>query len=818
MDNANYDFKNREKYWQKFWADYGVYRFDPDSKKPLFTVDTPPPTISGALHLGHVFSYTQAEVVVRFFRMAGANVRYPFCLDNNGLPTERLVEKEKGVLARDLPLEKFTKLCFEVIEKYKKSFENLFTSLGFSFDLSLTYSTISPQVQQFVQTIFVKLYNRGLIYRKASPALYCPECQTSVAQAEVEDRQIDSVFYDIAFKKENGQELIISTTRPELIPACVAVFVNPTDARYKKLVGSGILTPFGDKVNILADEKVEKDKGTGAVMCCTYGDETDVYWVKTHNLPEKIILDSVGLFTDEALPEILGKPALEGRQIIVEKLKNDGKIKAEKKIVHDVGVHERCGTPIEIINRPQWFIKILDYKKKLLRLGEKINWSPAYMKKRYIDWVENLKWDWSISRERFFAIPIPVYICQNCGQIILARESEFPVDPRLKKFSGNCPNCKSQKVLGETNVLDTWFTSSLTPDINNNLPANGRLKGKMYPMTMRPQAHDIIRTWVLYSIAMGYFNHRQIPWGNLMISGHILLRKGQKISKKTGGGQYSPEELIDKYSADAVRFAMCSANLGQNAHFDEGEVEQGKKLITKILNAAKFTLGHILDFKSKTNFNIKNLEASDIWILGQSQKTAEKMADEFKKYEIGKARQIFEDFFWNDFCDNYLEIIKGRLYQGKVTKRQSAQFTLYHSFLGILKMLAPFMPHITEEIYQMDNYFVRYCDSKSVHLTLWPKELLKIDREIEQGARLMLEIISQVRKYKSDKKIGLGTKISRVGVFCAGDKKIALEPFLEDIKSTTRAEEIIFSSKEKEQSNVELFIRLYRSLTLTSDD
>lgn len=808
MEKIQYNFSKREKHWQEFWAKEKVYQFDPNSDKTLFTVDTPPPTVSGALHLGHVFSYTQAEVVVRYFRLAGFNVRYPLGFDNNGLPTERLTEKEKGVKGGDLSLEKFAKLCFEVIEKYTKKFENLFRILGFSFDWRLTYSTISPQVIKLAQEVFVKLYQKGLIFQSLAPALYCPECQTSVAQAEVEDKEIEGIFYDVVFKKPDGKPLIIATTRPELIPACVAVFVNPADTRYKNLVGKTIETPLGAKVKVFTDSKVQIEKGTGAVMCCTYGDETDVYWVKSQNLPEKIILEKTGKFGNvKSLPKLKGKTVEEARLLIVSELKRQGLIKKEEPILHSVGVHERCSTPIEIINRNQWFIKILDKKSTLIKAGEKVNWYPAFMKKRYIDWLGGLKWDWSISRERFFGVPIPVYHCSDCGEVILAKKEQLPADPRLEKFAPICPKCKSKEIEAEVKVLDTWFTSALTPEINNQNLANAKLKGGMYPMTMRPQAHDIIRTWALYTIAMGQFLHGQIPWKNLMISGHILAKPRQKISKKTGGASLIPEELIETHSADAVRYAMCSAKLGLDAYFDEGEIRQGRKLVTKILNVSKFTLTNLSDFKPNRQNNGKNFQAADLWILAKMAKTANKMASEFNNFEIGKARIAFEEFFWNDFCDNFVEIVKSRLYGKKGHKRQSAQYTLYQTLLSILKMVAPFVPHITEEIYQ--NYFRKFETEKSIHQTSWPKKEFEINQKIQDGAELMLEIISKVRKYKSDKKIGLGTEIIKLGIVTSGKKQELLIPFLGDLVGVTRAKEVIFeNSKAVKSAPSAVFINL----------
>ena len=495
-EKERYNPFEKEKYWQTFWETEGTYKFNPERPGPLFTVDTPPPTISGALHLGHIFSYTQAEIVTRFKRMQGANVRYSFGLDNNGLPTERLVEKETGVRGGTVSLEEFTNICLEVTEKYKHTYEDLWKSIGLSVDWRLEYSSISPEVQKLSQTTFKELFERDLIYKKNAPALYCTECHTSFAQAEKEDKEKEAVFYDLSFKTEDGQELAVATTRPELLPACAAVFVHPEDPRFKDLIGKKVVTPLGQEVEIMADEKVEIEKGTGAVMCCTYGDETDIYWAKKYNLNEKILLDRNGKFENvNDLPELDGKTVNSARKIIVEKLRSGGFIKKEEQIKHNVDVHERCGTPVEFLPTTQWFMKILDMKEPLLEAGNQIKWHPPHMKKRYEEWVTGLKWDWCISRERFYGIPIPVFSCDNCNKIIIPDADQLPMDPKSEKEIHNCPDCKIGKMLPERSVLDTWFTSSLSPDINNNHPLNGELNGKLYPMSMRPQAHEIIRTW-----------------------------------------------------------------------------------------------------------------------------------------------------------------------------------------------------------------------------------------------------------------------------------------------------------------------------------
>ncbi len=811
-----YDFRIKEKCWQNFWERERVYEFDPNLPKPLFTIDTPPPTVSGALHLGHIYSYTQAEVISRFKRMAGLNVRYPFGLDNNGLPTERLVEKEKGIRGKSSDLEQFTKTCLEVTEHYRHIYEELWKSIGLGVDWRLEYSTISPEVQKISQTAFKELFDKGLIYKKKSPALFCTECQTSIAQAEMEYKEKDSVFYDLEFKMEDGKSLTISTTRPELLPACVAVFVHPDDKRYKAYIGKKIITPLGDSVEIISDEKVSVEKGTGVVMCCTYGDETDAYWVKKYNLSERVMLDKNGLFLDSAIEELKGKNIKQGREQIIHLLQEKGYLLGSKPIKHDVGVHERCGTPIEIISTTQWFVKLLDAKDDLLKMGEKIEWHPPHMRKRFEEWVKNLKWDWCISRERFYGTLIPVFGCDKCNTISVAEESEMPIDLK-KSVERSCTVCGSGKLIPEKDVLDTWFTSSLTPDINAASQYNGNIRDKMLPMSMRPQAHDIIRTWAVYTMLMSHYRHNDVPWEKLMISGHILLRKGEKISKKTGGGKLKPEEMITIYSADATRYAMCGASLGRDAYYDEGEVEKGRKLITKVYNAGKLVIGNLESFKF--DFDKKKLEPIDKWIILKSQIAASEMADAFNNYEFGKARQIFEDFFWREYCDNYLEIIKGRVRSTSTedeTKRQSAQHALYQSFLNILKMSAPFVPHIAEEMYHGNfgegaekkfisdtsgGIFSQHEGLKSVHLTEWPtiwKELKSDSDQILDSGSYVLEIISKVRQYKTLNKIRMVAPVS-IKIMCSTDIQNQLSGYIDNLKNITKAESIIFKQIDEEE-------------------
>mgnify|MGYP001565892222 FL=1 len=789
---AKYDPKTREKYWQDYWLKEGIYKFDPKSKKPLYSIDTPPPTVSGKLHLGHVFSYTQAEIFARYRRLAGYNVYYPFGMDDNGLPTERLVEQELKIKGQNLPRDKFVAKCLELVGGYHRIYRDLWQSLGFSVDWSLLYSTISLEVQKLTQTNFVKMYQAGHIYRQNSPALWCSVCQTAVAQAEVEDKSFDSIFYDLFFRDRNKKQIIVATTRPELLPACVAVFVNPADSRYTSLIGTKIFTPLGVKISVLTDSGVKIDKGSGLVMCCTYGDETDLTWTRQHNLPELIIIDQHGRFSDNcSLKSICGHTITEGRQIIIDYLKSKKLIGKEIPLVHDVGVHERCGHPIEIINTPQWFVKVLDIKDKLIALGKKVNWFPSFMGDRFTAWVENLKWDWCISRDRFYGVSIPVFYCADCQKVVLPSPDELPLDPLHVTTKNTCPECKSSKLTGEKLIFDTWFTAGNTPEINGKFVPT--------PLSLRPQGHDIIRTWAFYTIVLSYYKTQKIPWVDAAISGHILLRRGEKISKRTGGGDLRPEDEISKHSADAVRFAMCAAALGSDAYYEKNELENGKKLVNKLFNASNFCFINLGGHRPKL-LDLNTLLPLDRWLLLKSFDTAASIAKFFEKYDYAHARNLFTEFFLGTFCDYYLEIIKKRIYDlpDNNPDKISVQTTLFYALINILIMASPFVPHITEEIYQ-SFYPGKLPDApKSIHLSSWPKISEKSDfATLNAQVKNILEIISLLRAEKSKLGLNIGAEINTLSLFHPTFTVVTLAPFEFDLLAVSRAKKLTLTKSDE---------------------
>jgi len=775
-----YDWRKSENKLQNFWEKNKIYSFNKKSKKKIFSIDTPPPTISGDIHMGHAFSYTHTDIIARYKRMQGFNVFYPFGFDNNGLPTERLVEKEKNVQAKKMSREKFNKLCLQVSGKYEKKFKKFWSNLGLSVDWSLLYSTIEPRVQKLSQRSFIDLYKKGREYRKEAPTIWCPHCETAIAQVELEDKELSSTFNNILFEIE-GKQVEIGTTRPELLPSCVAVFVHPDDEKNKHLIGKEAKVPlFNYKVPVLADDKVDKDKGTGVVMCCTFGDLTDIDWWYAYDLPLRISIRKDGVM-DKLAKKYEGLPLKEARKEILEDLRKNKILTSQKHIKHAVNVHERCGTEVEFLVTKQWFIKYLDLKKDFLSLGKKLNWYPNHMKVRYDNWVKGLRWDWLISRQRYFGVPFPVWYCKKCGEVNLAEDSQLPVDPLQDKPKKKC-KCGSNEFTPEKDVLDTWATSALTPHINAKWKEDDKTFKNLFPMDMRPQAHDIITFWLFNTVVKSYLHNKKLPWKDTVISGWGLDSKGKKMSKSKGN-IINPLDLTEKYPADAIRFWTAGSKLGDDLPYQEKDVETGIKTIIKLWNASKFSFIHLKDYKPR---KVK-LELMDKWLLSKLNNIVSECTEGLDKHEYHKIKMLVEKFFWNTFTDYYLEISKDRLYnpaeRGK-NSRASAQYTLYISLLTILKLFAPIMPFITEEIYQ--SYFSKHEKKKSIHISEWPKVDKKlIDKKIETIGDKAIGIIADVRKYKSKHKKSL-----KAPIVLTLDRHYEKEfkDLLDDLKAVTSAD------------------------------
>ncbi len=799
-----YDPKEAEHKWQQYWEEQRIFEFHPDQKRTTYSVDTPPPTVSGKMHIGHAFSYTQQDIVVRFRRMRGDNVFFPFGTDDNGLPTERLVEKTKNILSTKMKREEFTKICLEVIKEEKPKFIQSWKDIGMSADFKHSYSSIDRHSQITSQASFLDLFEKGRIYQQESPVAWCVSCQTAIAQAEFESVDLNSHFNDIAFSC-GGKELVIATTRPELLPACVALFYHPEDEQYKNLKGKFAKVPlFNYEVPILADENVDKEKGTGLMMVCTFGDKEDIDKWYRYKLPLRVVFEKYGKMNDLA-GEFKGLKIKDARKAILEKLTESRAILRQKEIVHAVNVHERCKTELEFLKTKQWYIRVLDKKEELLEAGNQITWYPQHMKVRYDHWVQNLNWDWCISRQRHFGIPIPVWTCDKCGTHVLPEKKDLPIDPTTSKPKKPCScgaNGVGSQFTGEQDVLDTWATSSVTPEIAGNWADKGEYDyfyNQKNSFDLRPQAHDIIRTWLFYTLVKSHFHFNRVPWKRVMISGHAQDPQGRKMSKSLGN-IVEPQEIIKKYSADALRFWAAGSNLGDDLPFMEKDLVTGQKFITKLWNASKFCLMHLDDYEMPEREKDGSVvsEFFDRWLLSKLQKLIKECTETFEAYEYSRTKAAVENFFWHTLCDHYLEIVKDRLYNAQTRgaeARKSAQYVAYHSLLGIIKMMAPIMPHITEEIYNI--YFAAKERKKSVHLSTWPEfDEDLVDEQAELAGDLGVDIINCVRKFKSQQQWSMKEELTKLVLI--SDEKDFLQTIKSiegDLKAVLNAKEVVFSGK-----------------------
>lgn len=789
---AKYDPKIEEKNMQKFWDEEDIYAHDPlRDQSETYSIDTPPPTISGAMHMGHAFSYSQMDFYIRYQRMKGKNVFFPFGTDDNGLPTGVWVEKKKNVQARKIQRSEFVKLCFDTLKEYQPEFIQAWKNIGISSEFKQSYSTISPKSQEISQKSFIDLYHKGHVFESDAPVAWCTKCQTAIAQAEFESVDMNSHFNDIIFRV-GGKELVIATTRPELLPSCVAVIAHPSDGRYKDLIGKHAKVPLFDfEVPIITDERADPEKGTGIVMCCTFGDKTDIEWWKDHKLPLKTSITPWGKMNDQA-QKYEGMSIKEARKQIIQDLKEANLLLTQKNISHAVNVHERCGTELEFLKTKQWFIRTLDKKEELLEQGAKITWYPSFMKARYDHWVENLNWDWCISRQRYFGVPFPLWHCKKCSEVKLAEMSDLPIDPMDTEPKTPC-NCGSKDFEAENSVMDTWATSSITPQVAQNWDKNTDTL-KYYPMTVRPQSHDIIRTWAFYTILKNYLHTKEVPWKNIAITGFVLDPKGKKMSKSKGN-VIDPNEIIEKYNADALRFAAGETKLGDDIPFQEKNVVAGKRFVNKIWNAAKFSVMNMgLEYVPR---KVKITKQIDIWLLTKLQETIKQASDYFEKYEYSKAKAAGEKFFFQDFCDNYIEIVKGRLSEESDTSeddKESGRYTLYLGIITSLKLMAPFCPHVTEKIYQL--FFRENEGAKSIHLSEWPKIHEEYEnKEAEDSGDIAIDIIAKIRKYRSENKLSFKEPIKNIEI--KKEKEELIQEFLEDIKIASNSKNIDFGKEFK---------------------
>jgi valyl-tRNA synthetase len=782
-----YDPQTVEPRLSERWQREGIYQFDRASDRPVYAIDTPPATVSGHLHLGHAYSYSHADFMARFWRMRGYNIFYPMGFDDNGLPTERLVEKRLGITAQQVGRQTFIERCLEVGIEAEEEYRTLWQRLGLSIDWRFSYRSIDTLSRRTSQQSFLDLYRKGLAYRQEAPTIWCPECQTAIAQAELNDQERQTTFYTLAFTLPDGVTLPIATTRPELLPACVAVFVHPDDARYSAFIGAEAQTPLMDRsIPILTDPLASPEKGTGAVMCCTFGDATDIEWWRTHQLPLRTIMGRDGRLTGDA-GNLAGLTISQARERIVEALRAAHLLLDEQTLAHSVRTHERCDTPIEYLVTRQWFVRVLDHKEALLAAGEKIRWHPAHMAARYREWVENLKWDWCISRQRYFGVPFPVWYCAACGATILADDTDLPVDPTVSSPTRAC-SCGGTKFTPDTDVMDTWATSSMSPQIVGLWLTDPALYQRVYPFTLRPQAHEIIRTWAFYTIVKSLYMFDTLPWREVAISGWGLAPGGAgKISKSRGGGPMSPGDMIGTYSADAVRYWAASIGFGKDTLISEERIQAGAKLATKLWNVARFSERVLADYTPPET--APKLAPSDRWLLTRLRRLVERVTTLFTEYDYATAKAETEGFFWTILADNYLELAKMRLYDAADPLADGACYALHTTLLAVLKLFAPILPYVTEEIYT-----TRFAgEGGSIHRSVWPTVAAlpvvdSTDVAAEATGNALVTIATTVRRYKSEHGLSLGRELAQLQI--ATDDATLMEGLLasiSDLRSVTRA-------------------------------
>ena len=803
MLDKKYNAAEKEKKWLDYWNENKIYKFNPESEKETYSIDTPPPTVNGKIHIGHIFSYTQTEMLARYKRLRGYNIFYPFGFDDNGLPSERLVEKEQGKRAHEIGREEFSKLCYETTDKYEKEFQELFSKMGVSTDWDIHYKTVSPSTIKISQKSFLDLLKKGHCYHKESPALWCNECRTSIAQAELETKTIKTTFNFIKFKTlEDNEEFIIATTRPELLPAIVSVFVNPNDEKNKHLIGKTAHIPIINvDVPIMADEKVDMEKGTGLVMCCTFGDQTDIEWWKKYKLPLKYIFTSDGRISEE-VPNYGGLKIKEARKKIIEDLQEGGYVVKIEDLEHEVQTHERCGKEVEYAVMKQWFIDIMSHKEDFIRIGNEIEWHPSYMHARYDEWVNNIAWDWCISRQRYFGVPFPVWYCKDCGEPVFANEEDLPVNPLIDSPKVEaCPKCGCKEFVPETDVMDTWATSSVTPLINMRYGEKDNFEKLLKPMSLRTNASEIIRTWDFYTIVKSFYHFGQRPWDNVMISGFVMANKGEKISKSKGNSKVEPMDLINQYSADVIRYWAGTGRLGTDIVFSEETLLRGKKLINKIWNVAKFIEMHLQDYEDK---EFTDFEYIDKWILGRFQNMEKSFLSYLDDYEVGLALNTLEKFFW-EFCDNYIEIVKHRLYRPEEfgdIPRYSGQKTVYMLLYKLLQDFSIFFPFITEEIFQEI-----YHNNKSIHTTEIKPFNYNFEDEVKNGDKIV-EIISEARGAKTNNNVSLKTPIANLSLGVNEGLKNAIDKSIKDFKATLFIENLETKLVDKDYEIYEIKLNL----------
>ena len=832
-----------EAAWAARWEEAGTYAFDRTATRDqVYSIDTPPPTVSGSLHIGHVFSYTHTDTVARYQRMRGKAVFYPMGWDDNGLPTERRVQNYFGVRCDpSLPFDpgftppaeppkdpvaisrpNFVALCHQLTAEDEQVFEHLWRTLGLSVDWSRTYATISAPAQRVSQRGFLRLARRGQVVQRTAPTLWDVDFRTAVSQAELEDRERPGAYHRLAFPRVGAEGAVeIETTRPELLPACVALVAHPDDERYQPLFGTEVSTPlFGVRVPVLAHELADPEKGSGIAMICTFGDTTDVVWWRELDLPTRTIVGRDGRLlpvewgtegwacADPAAAaatygELAGKTVKQAQARIVELLADSGALLGEPRpITHPVKFFEKGDRPLEIVSSRQWFVVTMPHREVLLARGEELDWHPAYMSHRYRAWVEGLAGDWNISRQRFFGVPLPVwYPVGPDGTVdhdapILADEDALPVDPTTDVPPGYTEDQRGAPggFVGDPDVMDTWATSSLTPQIAGHWEDDPDLFSRVFPMDLRPQAHDIIRTWLFSTVVRSELEHTSLPWTDAAISGWVLDPDRKKMSKSKGN-VVTPLPLLEQHGADAVRYWAASGRPGTDTAVDEGQMKVGRRLAMKVLNASRFALGRLA--AEDGSLAVPPVDAVtvpiDRAVLGRLAAVVAEATAAFDAYDYARALERTEAFFWS-FCDDYLELVKVRAYgDADDPATASARAALAAALSVLLRLLAPFLPFVTEEVWS-------WWHDGSVHTSRWPEPAdlgvpgdgpASVDPDLDRVLEVAAEVLGLVRRAKTEAKRSMRATVARLSVTDTAERLAALAAAEGDVRDAGGVDELV---------------------------
>ena len=839
--------------WDAAWEEHGTYRFDrTKTRDEVFSIDTPPPTVSGSLHVGHVFSYTHTDTVARYQRMRGSEVFYPMGWDDNGLPTERRVQNYYGVrcdpsLPHDPTFEapadagdpqaikkrreinisrrNFVDLCHRLTAEDEKAFEALWRHLGLSVDWSQTYATIDERSQRLAQRAFLGNLARGEAYQMEAPSLWDVTFRTAVAQAELEDRDRPGTYHKLIFHAADGSDVQIATTRPELLVSCVALVAHPDDERYRPMFGHCVTTPvFGVEVPVLAHELADPEKGTGIAMICTFGDTTDVTWWRELDLPVRAVIDRSGRFAREApafveteaglaaYERLAGKTVFSAQEEMAAILNETGEVVGDPEpITHPVKFFEKGDKPLEIVTSRQWYItnggRNPDLQGALIARGDEMAWHPPYMQARYTNWIEGLNGDWLISRQRFFGVPLPLwYALDDAGEPVYDEPitpdpADLPIDPASDTAPGYTEDQRGQPngFMGDPDVMDTWATSSLSPQIACGWDGDDDLFSRTYPMDMRPQAHDIIRTWLFSTAVRSHLEEDAAPWRHCALSGWVLDPDRKKMSKSKGN-VVTPMGLLEQYGSDAVRYWAASGRPGTDTAFDDGKMKIGRRLAIKILNASRFVLGFGSDSDQAGSIDASAVtNPLDQAMLASLANLVNEATTAFEGFDYARSLERTETFFWS-FTDDYVELVKSRAYEGDEAGAASARNSLRMALSTVLRLFAPILPFVTEEVWF-------WWQEGSIHRQAWP-DADEIRAAAGNGDPAVAEVaaaaLAELRRHKTNAKRSLVTPVVAATITDTADRLDLLRRALTDVAAAARAKHIDLCEGDSLSAQVEL--------------